>query len=203
MEFLSLEYTKPLAKLIEYFQKLPSIGPKTAQRLALHLLKMPLNEVEKFAESMIEAKTTINYCDVCFNMSSSNPCEICQNAARNREIICVVGETKDLIAIEKTNEYNGLYHVLQGLISPIDGIGPDDIRIKELLNRVHKDDIKEVILALNPSVEGEATSMYLNKLLKPFGIKISRIAFGIPLGSELEYADELTLIKALEARCEM
>ena len=198
-----MEYTKPLAKLIEYFQKLPSIGPKTAQRLALHLLKMPLNEVERFAESMIEAKTTISYCDICFNMSSSNPCEICQNSARNREIICVVGETKDLIAIEKTNEYNGLYHVLQGLISPIDGIGPDDIRIRELLTRVHNDDIKEVILALNPSVEGEATSMYLNKLLKPFGIKISRIAFGIPLGSELEYADELTLIKALEARCEM
>ena len=198
-----MEYTKPLAKLIEYFQKLPSIGPKTAQRLALHLLKMPLSEVEKFAEAMIEAKTTISYCYICFNMSSSNPCEICQSTTRNRDTICVVGETKDLIAIEKTNEYRGLYHVLQGLISPIDGIGPEDIRIKELLTRVHSEDIKEVILALNPSVEGEATSLYLNKLLKPFGIKISRIAFGIPLGSELEYADELTLIKALEARCEM
>ena len=198
-----MEYTKPLAKLIEYFQKLPSIRPKTAQRLALHLLKMPLSEVEKFAEAMIEAKTTISYCDICFNMSSSNPCEICQSTTRNRDTICVVGETKDLIAIEKTNEYRGLYHVLQGLISPIDGIGPEDIRIKELLTRVHSEDIKEVILALNPSVEGEATSLYLNKLLKPFGIKISRIAFGIPLGSELEYADELTLIKALEARCEM
>ena len=198
-----MEYTKPLAKLIEYFQKLPSIGPKTAQRLALHLLKMPLSEVEKFAEAMIEAKTTISYCDICFNMSSSNPCEICQSTTRNRDTICVVGETKDLIAIEKTNEYRGLYHVLQGLISPIDGIGPEDIRIKELLTRVHSEDNKEVILALNPSVQGEATSLYLNKLLKPFGIKISRIAFGIPLGSELEYADELTLIKALEARCEM
>lgn len=198
-----MEYTKPLAKLIEYFQKLPSIGPKTAQRLALHLLKMPQSDVERFAEAMIEAKTTISYCDICFNMSQSNPCEICQNTSRNREIICVVNETKDLIAIEKTNEYNGLYHVLQGLISPIDGIGPNDIRIKELLTRVHDNEIKEVILALNPSVEGEATSLYLNKLLKPFGIKISRIAFGIPLGSELEYADELTLIKALEARCEM
>ena len=198
-----MEYTKPLAKLIEYFQKLPSIGPKTAQRLALHLLKMPLSEVEKFAEAMIEAKTTISYCDICFNMSSSNPCEICQSTTRNRDTICVVGETKDLIAIEKTNEYRGLYHVLQGLISPIDGIGPEDIRIKELLTRVHSEDIKEVILALNPSVEGEATSLYLNKLLKPFGIKISRIAFVIPLGSELEYADELTPINALEARCEM
>lgn len=198
-----MEYTKPLAKLIEYFQKLPSIGPKTAQRLALHLLKMPLSEVENFSEAMINAKTTISYCDVCFNMSQSNPCEICSSTTRDKGVICVVAETKDLIAIEKTNEFNGLYHVLQGLISPIDGIGPDDIRIRELLTRVHDTDVREIILALNPSVEGEATSLYLNKLLKPFGIKISRIAFGIPLGSELEYADELTLIKALEARCEM
>jgi len=198
-----MEYTKPLAKLIEYFQKLPSVGPKSAQRMALYLLKLPLNEVEKFAQAMIEAKSTINYCDVCFNMSSSNPCEICQNTSRNSSLICVVAETKDLIAIEKTNEYNGSYHVLQGLISPIDGIGPDDIRIKELLNRVHANDVVEVILALNPSVEGEATSLYLNKLLKPFGVKVSRIAFGLPLGSELEYADELTLAKAIEGRQEL
>ncbi len=195
-----MEYTKPLAKLIEYFQKLPSVGPKSAQRMALHLLKMPINEVENFANSMIEAKTTINYCDICFNMSSSNPCEICTDTKRDKATICVVGETKDLIAIEKTSEYKGVYHVLQGLISPMEGIGPDNIRIKELLMRVHKDEIKEVILALNPSVEGEATSLYLNKLLKPFDIKVTRIAFGLPLGSELEYADELTLIKALEAR---
>jgi len=198
-----MEYTKPLAKLIEYFQKLPSVGPKSAQRMALYLLKLPLNEVEKFAQAMIEAKSTISYCDVCFNMSSSNPCEICQNTSRNSSLICVVAETKDLIAIEKTNEYNGSYHVLQGLISPIDGIGPDDIRIKELLNRVHANDVVEVILALNPSVEGEATSLYLNKLLKPFGVKVSRIAFGLPLGSELEYADELTLAKAIEGRQEL
>lgn len=198
-----MEYTKPLAKLIEYFQKLPSIGPKTAQRLALHVVKMPEGEVRNFADSLIEAKTTISYCEVCFNMSSSNPCEICSNPARNKNTICVVAETKDLMAIEKTNEYNGLYHVLQGLISPIDGIGPDDIRIKELLFRVNRDSVSEVILALNPSVEGEATSLYLSKLLKPFNIKITRIAFGLPMGSELEYADEMTLARALEGRVEL
>ena len=198
-----MEYTKPLAKLIEYFQKLPSIGPKTAQRLALHVVKMSENEVKNFAQALIEAKTTISYCDVCFNMSSTNPCEICSNSSRNKNIICVVAETKDLIAIEETNEYFGVYHVLQGLISPIDGIGPDDIRIKELLFRVNQNNVSEIILALNPSVEGEATSLYLTKLLKPFNIKISRIAFGLPMGSELEYADEMTLLKALEGRIEL
>lgn len=198
-----MEYTKPLAKLIEYFQKLPSIGPKTAQRLALHVLKMDRFEVENFANAMIEAKTTIKYCSTCFNISSSDPCEICSSTTRNKEIICVVQETKDLMAIEKTNEYKGMYHVLQGLISPIDGIGPEDIKVKELLERVHKDDIKEIILALNPSVEGEATALYLSKLLKPFGVKVSRISYGIPIGSELEYTDELTLIRALETRTEV
>ncbi len=198
-----MEYTKPLAKLIECFQKLPSIGPKTAQRLALHLVKMPEYEVEKFAQTMIEAKNTISYCEVCFNMTSQSPCEICSNPQRDKSVICVVSETKDLIAIEKTSEYKGLYHVLQGLISPIDGIGPDDIRVRELLKRVHDNDIKEVILALNPSVEGEATSLYLTKLLKPFDIKVSRIAFGLPLGCELEYADEMTLVKALEGRVQL
>ena len=198
-----MEYTKPLAKLIEYFQKLPSIGPKSAQRLALHILKMNTEDVENFAHAMIEAKTTIKYCNTCFNISSSDPCEICSSVSRNKDIICVVQEAKDLIAIEKTNEYKGLYHVLNGLISPIDGIGPEDIKVKELLERVHKNEIKEIILALNPSVEGEATALYLSKLLKPFGIKVSRISYGIPLGSELEYTDELTLIRALETRCEI
>ncbi len=198
-----MEYTKPLAKLIECFQKLPSIGPKTAQRLALHVVKLPESEVRVFADSLIEAKTTISYCENCFNMSCSSPCEICSDTTRNKKMICVVSETKDLMAIEKTNEYRGVYHVLQGLISPIDGIGPDDIRIKELLFRINKDDIEEVILALNPSVEGEATSLYLHKLIKPFNVKISRIAFGLPMGSELEYADEMTLLRALEGRVEM
>ncbi len=198
-----MEYTKPLAKLIEHFQHLPSIGPKTAQRLALYVVKMPENEVRNFALALTEAKSTISYCEECFNMSCSSPCEICSNPSRNKGVICVVAETKDLMAIEKTNEYNGLYHVLQGLISPIDGIGPDDIRIKELLFRVNKNNISEIILALNPSVEGEATSLYLTKLLKPFNIKISRIAFGLPMGSELEYVDEMTLARALEGRVEL
>ncbi|MBQ2984483.1 MAG: recombination protein RecR [Candidatus Gastranaerophilales bacterium] len=195
-----MEYTKPLAKLIEYFQKLPSIGPKTAMRLAMHVVKMPESEVRNFADSLIEAKTKTTYCETCFNMSCSSTCEICSDNSRNKAVICVVAETKDLIAIEKTNEFKGLYHVLQGLISPIDGIGVDDIRIKELLYRINQNDIKEVILALNPSVEGEATCLYLNKLLKPFNIKITRIAFGLPMGTELEYADEMTLARALEGR---
>lgn len=196
-------YPKSIAALIEQFQKFPSVGPKSAQRMAFYLLKMPKQEVEKFAQSIIEAKENTFACDVCFNMSSTNPCEICQSTSRDRSIICVVSETKDLIAIEKTNEYKGLYHVLQGLISPIDGIGAEDIRIKELLHRLAENDVKEIILALSPSVEGEATSLYLNKLIKPFGIKITRIAFGLPVGADLEYADEITLARALEGRREM
>ena len=196
-------YPKSIATLIEQFQKFPSVGPKSAQRMAFHLLKMPQNEVEKFAQNIIEAKENTFSCDVCFNMSSTNPCEICQSTSRDRSTICVISETKDLIAIERTNEYFGLYHVLQGLISPLDGIGAEDIRIKELLHRLTNDEVKEVILALNPSVEGEATSLYLNKLIKPFGIKITRIAFGLPVGADLEYADEITLARAIEGRREI
>lgn len=196
-------YTKPLADLIEFFQKLPGVGAKSAQRMALHLLKMPLNEVENFAQTMVEAKSTINYCSVCFNMSSEDPCEICRAQNRTKEVICVVSDTKDLIAIEKTHEYQGQYHVLQGLISPMNGIGAEDIRIKELLYRITNNEVKEVILALSPSVEGEATSLYLNKLLKPFNIKITRIAFGLPVGSDIEYADEITLARAIEGRHEI
>ncbi len=195
-----MEYTKPLAQLIEFFQKFPGIGPKSAQRMAFHLLKMPLSEVEKFSKVLVEAKENIHYCSICFNMSASNPCEICSDDRRDKSVICVVAETKDLIAIEKTREYKGLYHVLQGTLSPLDGIGVEDIRIKELLTRSADENVKEVILALSPSVEGEATSMYITKLLKPFNIKISRIAFGLPIGSDLEYADEITLAKAIEGR---
>ena len=195
-----MEYTKPLAQLIEFFQKFPGIGPKSAQRMAFHLLKMPLGEVQRFSDILVEAKENIHYCDVCFNMSASNPCEICSDMKRDRSCICVVAETKDLIAIEKTREYKGLYHVLQGTLSPLDGIGVEDIRIKELVTRAADENIKEIILALSPSVEGEATSLYLTKLLKPFNLKISRIAFGIPIGSDIEYADEITLAKAIEGR---
>ena len=166
----------------------------------MHLLKMPNLEVEKFANLMIEAKEKIHYCSICYNMSQNDPCEICQNLNRDNKTICVVSETKDLLAIEKTNEYNGVYHVLQGVISPLEGIGANDIRIRELLNRISGNDVEEIILALNPTVEGEATSLYICKLLKPFDIKISRIAMGLPIGSDLEYADEITLSKALECR---
>lgn len=196
-------YPKSIATLIEHFQKFPSVGPKSAQRMAFYLLRMPMNEVEKFAQSMIDAKANTKTCEVCFNLSASSPCEICSSHQRDLSIICIVAETKDLIAIEKTNEFKGLYHVLQGLISPMDGIGADDIRIKELLTRLTNEEVKEVILALSPSVEGEATSLYLSKLIKPFGIKISRIAFGLPVGADLEYADEITIAKAIEGRREL
>ena len=171
--------------------------------MAFQILKMPLSEVEKFANTIVEAKKHTCTCEVCFNISTQSPCEICESANRNRSVICVVAETKDLIAIEKTNEYRGLYHVLQGLISPMDGIGAEDIRIKELLARLTDETVQEVILALSPSVEGEATSLYLTKLIKPFGIKISRIAFGLPVGADLEYADEVTLARAIEGRREL
>ena len=196
-------YPKSIATLIEHFQKFPSVGPKSAQRMAFYLLRMPISEVRKFAESIVKKKENTHTCEICFNLSSTSPCEICQSTKRDRTTICVVAETKDLIAIEKTNEYKGLYHVLQGLISPMDGIGADDIRIKELLTRLTDENVKEVILALSPSVEGEATSLYLSKLIKPFGIKISRIAFGLPVGADLEYADEITIARAIEGRREI
>lgn len=196
-------FPKSIATLIEHFQKFPSVGPKSAQRMAFYLLRMPKDEVEKFAQCMIEAKENTKTCEICFNISSTSPCEICSSSSRDKSTICVVAETKDLIAIEKTNEYKGLYHVLQGLISPMDGIGAEDVRIKELLNRLTDERVKEIILALSPSVEGEATSLYLSKLIKPFGIKISRIAFGLPVGADLEYADEITIAKAIEGRREI
>lgn len=198
-----MQYTRPLAKLIEQFQKLPGIGPKSAQRMAFFMLKLPDSDVHKFTSAILEAKQTVKYCSTCFNMSSSDPCEICSSTNRDASTICVVAETKDLIAIEKTNEYKGQYHILQGLISPLDGIGPEEIRIKELLKRATDTKITEIILAINPSVEGEATSLYLSKILKPFGIKTTRIAFGLPIGGDLEYADELTLTRALEGRREI
>lgn len=196
-------YPKSIAALIEHFQKFPSVGPKSAQRMAFYMLRMPESEVQKFAQAILDAKRNTRTCEVCFNLSSTSPCEICTNPKRDRSTICVVAETKDLIAIEKTNEFKGLYHVLQGLISPMDGIGADDIRIKELLSRLTSEEVKEIILALPPSVEGEATSLYLTKLIKPFGIKISRIAFGLPVGADLEYADEITIAKAIEGRREI
>ena len=196
-------YPKSIAALIEQFQKFPSVGPKSAQRMAFFLLRMSKDDVENFAATILEAKENTRTCEICYNLSTSSPCEICSSSQRDKSTICVVSESKDLIAIEKTNEYKGLYHVLQGLISPMDGIGAEDIRIKELLNRLTNEEVKEVILALSPSVEGEATSLYLTKLIKPFGIKVSRIAFGLPVGADLEYADEITIAKAIEGRHEI
>ncbi len=194
--------SETIEKLIEEFAQLPSIGRKTAQRLALYVLKMPREEVVAFAKAMVEVKDRVRYCSTCFNITESDPCSICSGQKRNRKIICVVEEPNDVIAVEKTHEFNGLYHVLGGALSPLDGIGPDDLKVKELLNRLG-DDIEEIILALNPNVEGETTTLYLSKLLKPFSIKTTRIARGLPIGSDLEFADEATLTRALEGRVAM
>ncbi len=193
-------FTAPVENLIEQFQKLPGIGRKTAQRLAFFVLSLPEAEAEGFANAIIEAKKKVKFCSVCQNMTDSEICSICEDEARDREVICVVSDPKDVAAIEKTREYNGLYHVLHGCISPMNGIGPDDVRIKELVTRVSKGGIREVILATNPDTEGEATAMYISRLLSPFGIQTTRLAYGIPVGGHLEFADEMTLIRALEGR---
>lgn len=196
-------YAKPLAKLIEELQKLPGIGPKSAQRLAFHILKQGDSEVTALAQSLLDAKSQIRLCSTCFNLSAQDPCELCQSPSRDPSVLCVVAEPRDLIALERTHEFKGRYHVLQGLISPMDGIGAEQLKIKELLVRLQDKAIQEVILAINPTIEGEATTLYLSRLLKPTGIKMTRIAFGLPIGADLEYADELTLIKALEGRREI
>ena len=196
-------YAAPIAKLIEAFTKLPGIGTKTAQRLAFYLLDMPDKEAEELAHAIINAKRNIKYCEVCSNITDKERCNICSDARRDSSIICVVEDPRDVVAMEKTKEYKGLYHVLHGAISPIDGIGPDDIKIKELLARLRQDEVKEVILATNPNIEGEATAMYISKLIKPLGIKVTRIAHGVPVGGDWEYADDVTLMKALEGRKEI
>lgn len=195
-------YAKPLDRLIDELSRLPGIGPKTAQRLAFHILKMPKARVESLADSINQAKNTMSYCSICGNFTDTDPCSICSSQYRDKSVIMVVEDPKDVAAMEKTRDYKGLYHVLHGAISPLEGIGPDDIKIKELLPRI-RDDVKEVIIATNPNVEGEATSMYIAKLLKTLGVKVTRIAYGIPMGGDLEYADEVTLTKALEGRREM
>ena len=196
-------YSPSIEKLIESFERLPSIGHKTATRLAFHMLNLSEEETNEFIGSIENARKNLKYCSICYNISDTDPCEICANSKRDSNIICVVEDVKDIIAMERTYEFKGLYHVLHGTISPMNGIGPEDIKIKELLNRLSNSEIKEVIIATNPRVEGEATAMYLSKLIKPFGIKVSRIAHGIPVGGDLEYTDEITLAKALEGRHEM
>ncbi|PSB12580.1 recombination protein RecR [filamentous cyanobacterium CCP2] len=195
-------YTRPLARLIEQLQRLPGVGPKTAQRLALHILKRSESEVQALAQAILEAKQQVGLCSVCFHLSAEPVCEICRSPNRDSHTICVVADSRDVIALEKTREYRGKYHVLGGLISPMDGIGPDQLNIGQLVRRVSKQDTKEVILAISPSVEGETTTLYIGQLVKPF-TKVTRIAFGLPMGGDLEYADEVTLARALEGRREL
>lgn len=196
-------YSKSLERLILELSKLPGIGHKTAQRLAFHLIKQPNDEAKKLAEAIIQAKDTMHFCKVCFNITDTEICQFCRDPQRDTSIICVVEESKDIIPIERTAQFRGRYHVLQGSISPIDGIGPDELRIKELLERLGDDQVKELILATNPNIEGEATALYIAKLVKPLGIKPTRIASGLPVGGDLEFADEVTIAKALEGRKEL
>lgn len=191
--------SETLEKVAEELSKLPSIGRKTAHRIAMHLAKCPDEDVKNLTEALLKLKQNIKFCSVCCNITETDPCPICSSPKRSKRSICIVEEASDVFAIEKTNEYQGLYHVLHGIISPLDGIGPEDIKIRELLTRL-SDHIDEIILAINPSVEGEYTITYLTKLLKPLNIKLSRIARGIPVGTDLEFADEITIAKALEGR---
>jgi len=195
-------YPVAIEKLIEEFAKLPSIGKKSAQRLTLHVLNLPEDEVKEFAAALVQARGTIKYCSVCGNFTDKDPCPICDNPNRDSSIICVVEQAKDIMTIERVKEFNGVYHVLHGNLSPMQGRGPQDIRIRELVARM-REEVKEVILATNPNIEGEATAMYISKILKPLEVKVTRIASGIPVGGDLEYADEVTLSKALEGRKEI
>lgn len=196
-------YSPSIEKLIESFERLPSIGHKTAVRLAFHMLDLSKEETDEFINSIINAKEKLKYCSSCYNISDTDPCPICSSPKRDNSIICVVEDVRDVMAMERTHEFKGVYHVLHGTISPMNGIGPEDIKIKELLNRIADNDIKEIIIATNPRVEGEATAIYISKIIKPLGIKVTRIAHGIPVGGDLEYTDEVTLSKALEGRREL
>lgn len=193
-------YAKPLNKLINELSKLPGIGGKTAQRLAFYILSMEEKDAVALAEAIQDAKTSMMYCSVCGNLTDVDPCPICTDEARDKSVICVVESPKDVVAMEKIREYRGFYHVLHGAISPMDGIGPEDINLKSLIMRLQDETVKELIIATNPTIEGEATAMYIARLIKPSGITVSRIAHGIPVGGDLEYADEVTLLKAVEGR---
>ena len=197
------QYPKPLAKLINELSKLPGIGSKSAQRLAFHILALEDREAEQLAEAITTAKREMKYCSVCGNLTDEDPCAICSDPSRREDIICVVESPRDVMAMERIKEYNGLYHVLHGVISPMEGIGPEDINLKSLIQRLQANDVKELIIATNPNIEGEATAMYIARLIKPAGIKVTRIAHGIPVGGDLEDADEVTLLKSLEGRREL
>ena len=192
-----------LNELISQFERLPGIGKKTAQRLAFHILEQPPERAEKFAEALVNARRKVHFCKTCQGFTDLEECEICSDPRRDRTVICVVAEPRDVMAFERTREYSGLYHVLHGVLSPIDGITPDQLRIKELMARLGSGEVSEIIMATNPTVEGEATSSYISRLIKPMGIKVTRLAYGIPVGGDLEYADEYTLARALEGRNEI
>lgn len=196
-------YPEPISKLIDAFSRLPGVGPKTAGRLAFHVLRMKEEDVIDFAKALVNVKRNLHYCSVCCNITDVDPCRICQDKSRDSSVICVVQEPKDLVALERTKEFEGYYHVLHGAISPMEGIGPDQIHIAELLKRLGDETVQELILATNPNIEGEATAMYLSRLVKPFGLRVTRIAHGLPVGGDLEYADEVTLSKAMEGRREL
>lgn len=196
-------YTPPIARLVEELSKLPGIGQKTAQRLAFHLLKVPSAEAHSLAEAIAEARDKVTFCSRCYNFAQGDLCEYCTDTRRDPSLVCVVERPQDIVAVEKTGEFRGLYHVLGGAISPIDGIGPEELKIRELLERVRAEGIREVIVATNPRVEGEATGLYLANLLRPLGIKVTRIASGLPVGGDLEYADEVTLGRALKGRMQL
>ena len=192
-----------LERLTEQFARLPGIGSKSAQRLAFHVLSLPDEQAEEFAAAITDAKKTVKTCPVCQNLTDQELCPICADSERNHSVICVVAEPKDVIAMERAREYHGVYHVLHGVISPLNHVGPDDIRIRELLGRVGKGDVQEIIMATNPDTEGEATAMYISRLLRPLEVRVTRLAYGIPMGSQLEYADDVTLLRALQGRREM
>ena len=198
-----MHYPEPISKLIDSFMKLPGIGPKTAQRLAFYVLNMKEDDVVNFSRSLMEVKRDLQFCSVCGHITDIDPCCICSDKNRDRSVICVVQDTKDVIAMEKMREYQGLYHVLHGAISPMDGIGPEDINVAPLIERLKDEEVKEIILATNPNIEGESTAMYISRLVKPIGIKSTRLASGLPVGGDLEYADEVTLSKAIEYRTEL
>jgi recombination protein RecR len=195
-----MQHPLPITKLIQELAKLPGIGEKTASRLAMHILRAPRSDAESLARAVLEVKEKIRFCSQCFNLTDQDPCQICRDPRRNAELICVVSGPEDLVALEKTGSYRGLYHLLQGVLSPLEGVGPKDLRISELLARLQGGQIKEVILATNPSAEGETTAQYLSQIIKPLGIRVTRIARGVPMGGDLQYVDEVTLSKSLENR---
>lgn len=198
-----MHYPAPISKLIDSFMKLPGIGPKTASRLAFHVLDMKEDDVVGFAKALVDVKRELTYCSVCGHITDTDPCYICEDKTRDQSIICVVEETKDVIAMEKMREYKGLYHVLHGAISPMEGVGPEDINVPSLLTRLRDEGVQELILATNPNIEGESTAMYIARLVKPIDIKVTRLAHGLPVGGDLEYADEVTLSKAISGRTEI